>query len=176
MQLKHTCPELEQPVAEPELERRKLELIQLLVAPHLRDGVWRHGRSKSREYKIWAGMKARCSNPKETVYRHYGGRGIKVCNRWSESFITFFMDMGKCPSGFELERIDNDGDYTPNNCIWSDHKTNCNNKRNCRYITANGKRHTVATWSDILGIPRTTLYSRLDYGWTHQRVIEKQTV
>jgi hypothetical protein len=87
-----------------------------------------HGMKGTREWRIWKGMRSRCSNPSETSFKYYGGRGIVVCNRWERSFESFFQDMGNCPKGLEIDRIDNDGDYEPDNCRWVDHKTNCNNK------------------------------------------------
>lgn len=132
---------------------------------------FKHGKSFSKEYRTWVGMKSRCSNPKETVYRHYGGRGISVCDRWKNSFIAFIEDMGQCPDNHELERCDNNGNYDPENCIWVDHKTNCQNKRNSVFIELEGKRLTVSQWANLLKIPRTTIYSRLSYGWSNHEVI-----
>jgi hypothetical protein len=78
-----------------------------------------HGKAHLREYDVWISMKQRCDNPKQQAYRDYGGRGIEVCARWRESFPAFMADMGECPRGFSLDRINNDGNYEPSNCRWA---------------------------------------------------------
>lgn len=88
-----------------------------------------HGQARSREYKIWRGMKSRCYNPRQENYKHYGGRGIQVCKRWLNSFENFLSDMGPAPINNELDRKNNDGNYTPKNCRWITHLENCHNKR-----------------------------------------------
>ncbi|QHJ80631.1 MAG: hypothetical protein [Bacteriophage sp.] len=80
-------------------------------------------------YSSWSGMKQRCTNPKHPKFRHYGGRGIKVCERW-QSYDNFISDMGPRPSlKHSVERKDNEGDYTPGNCVWATQTTQCNNRR-----------------------------------------------
>lgn len=91
----------------------------------------KHGKTDSREYHSWNGMKARCTNPKSQSYLDYGGRGIKVCKRWSgeNGFINFLSDMGECPPGFSLDRKNTNGNYEPRNCRWIDDKSQQANRR-----------------------------------------------
>jgi hypothetical protein len=87
----------------------------------------KHGMYGTRSYKAWAEMKKRCDNPKQVFYHRYGGRGITYQKDWT-NFKNFYCDMGDCPVGLELDRIDNNGNYTKENCRWVTHKVNCNNR------------------------------------------------
>jgi len=88
-----------------------------------------HGRHKDPVYAVWQSMIQRCINPKANFYSRYGGRGIKVCEKWLK-FESFIEDMGERPEGMTIDRINNDGDYEPSNCRWVSHKENCNNRSN----------------------------------------------
>jgi len=102
-----------------------------------------HGLSEKQEYKIWSGMIERCHNPNHKKYKYYGGRGIKVCDRWRESVMNFYADMGPRPRGkfpcgraiYSIDRINNDGNYEPRNCRWATSKQQMRNTR--RFYEAN---------------------------------------
>lgn len=125
----------------------------------------KHGEAKrnqkTKEYHAWSSMKQRCSRTKWTYFKYYGGRGIKVCSRWESSFETFLSDMGRCPDGMTLERIDVNGDYEPGNCEWASRKAQSNNRRNNRRIDFNGQTKTLTQWAIALGLKPVTLHTRL---------------
>jgi hypothetical protein len=91
-----------------------------------------HGESvfaaNTKEYRIWNHMKTRCSNPRSNRFNRYGGRGITVCDRWKNSFENFLFDMGRCPEGMSIDRIENNGNYEPDNCKWSTAKEQAANR------------------------------------------------
>lgn len=129
-----------------------------------------HGMRFSPEWRTWRHIKDRCYNPNTERYPHYGGRGIKVCDRWLNSFENFYADMGKKPEGYSIERINIDGDYSPENCKWIALRDQANNKKNNKFVTFKGKTQTVAQWAEELGFNKQTLYSRLNgYGWSVEK-------
>lgn len=105
--------------------------------------------------------KQRCYNESCADYKYYGGRGIKVCSRWLESFEAFVSDMGIRPDGMTLERVDNDKDYSPENCVWASRSTQSQNSRNSKIISYRGESHTMSEWERILGFKAGTLKARL---------------
>lgn len=101
----------------------------------------KHGLIGTTDHNIWSNMKQRCTNKKNTNYRFYGARGIKVCDRWLNSFINFTLDMGPRPSKeFTLDRIDNNGNYEPSNCRWATWKQQVENKRTTKGRTVGGRK------------------------------------
>ena len=116
-------------------------------------------------YLSWLSMIDRCCYEKHKSFNDYGGRGIVVCDRWRE-FANFLADMGERPDGTTLGRKDNDGNYEPNNCAWQSHKHQARNRRSNRFIMYDGKNLTLAEWSEVVKIPRDTLWRRLDNGWS----------
>jgi hypothetical protein len=118
-----------------------------------------HGMSKWPEWGIWSRMKQRCNNPKDPKYHRYGGRGIKVCERWENSFKNFLFDMGRRPSKrYSIDRIDNDGNYEKANCKWSSAKAQARNTRTNVWIEINGVRLCLEDWCTTLGVPRWKPY------------------
>jgi hypothetical protein len=113
-----------------------------------------------KEYDAWRAIQRRCTNPKDNMYPHYGGRGIKRCARW-DSFKNFIFDMGSCPEGFTLERMENDGDYEPTNCCWASEDDQAKNRSNNRRLTLNGRTMILADWARELGIKQVTISARL---------------
>jgi hypothetical protein len=131
----------------------------------------KHGKSNTPEYKVWVAMLHRCENKDVPMYKHYGGRGIKVCDRWHD-FLSFYEDMGERPKGLTLDRIDNDGDYTPENCRWATQQQQCTNKRNNRRIKYKGETKTMSQWADHLGVSRSAFQSRVYAGWPVEKIFK----
>lgn len=125
------------------------------------------GLSKTKEGRAYIHMLSRCYNEKDREYHNYGGRGIKVCDRWKNSFELFYKDMGKAPPRTTIDRMDNNGGYSPENCRWATNYTQSRNRRNNYNVTYNGKTLCLSDWAVKLDIPYPTLRKRLKYlGWT----------
>jgi len=122
-------------------------------------------------YSIWAGMIQRCENPNTLSFHNYGGRGISVCRRWKESVAAFAQDMGPRPDGYTLDRVDNDGDYTPDNCRWASLQEQQRNKRTNRVIEFNGEKKLLVEWASEKGISVKALWFRLYDGWSVERAL-----
>lgn len=130
-----------------------------------------HSKSGTRIYSLWKSIRQRCYNNNHNQYKNYGGRGIKVCDRWLESFENFLEDMGdNIPEGMTLDRINVNGDYSLNNCRWISMKEQQNNRTNNVLIEFNGEKLTISQWSEKLGIKYITLYDRLiTRGWSVEK-------
>lgn len=119
-----------------------------------------HGMYGTPEHKTWSSMLNRCRNENDPSYINYGGRGISVCDRW-QSFEQFYADMGVRPTGYTIERINVNGNYEPNNCVWADKETQANNKRNNHLVSFDGVTKTIAQWAKHYNIPAWKLSQRL---------------
>lgn len=137
-------------------------------------GRFKHGDSSSKEYNSWCSMKARCNenHKHKPEHKNWSGRGIKVCDRWVNSYENFLADMGRAPSDkHSIDRFpNNDGNYEPNNCRWATAKEQANNTRprsksrkstRGRRITYNGITKSIKEWSDYLGISKGYIYRRM---------------
>lgn len=129
-----------------------------------------HKMGKTPEYAAWWAMHDRCTNPKNSNFRYYGARGISVCEQWA-TFEAFYADMGPCPEGLTLDRIDNDGNYEPGNVRWATRTQQQNNRSNSKKYEHDGLALTVAQWAKKTGIEDATLRARLNHGWSVVRAI-----
>ena len=134
------------------------------------------GKKPSSIYTRWQNMKSRCENPLCAEWKHYGGRGITVCESWKKSFERFLLDMGEPPSGAVLDRINNDGNYEPSNCRWSNNSESQRNRRTARMITHNGKTQNLIAWSEETGLAVSTISNRIKRGWCGERVFGPNTI
>lgn len=129
----------------------------------------------SPEYSSWSHVISRCYSSKNKHFHNYGGRGISVCDRWRNSFENFLADMGPRPDkNHSIDRIDNNGNYEPGNCRWASRKQQNFNKRTTKIIEYNGVSHTIDEWSDITGVNKECLRSRIKRGWPVDRILSNQ--
>jgi len=133
-----------------------------------------HGLAATPEYKVWVGMKRRCENPKAANYPRYGGRGIRVCQRWLDSFEAFLDDMGKRPDGnHQIGRIDTTKGYEPGNCRWVTVGEQAKNRRNTLVVEAYGRTMPVSDWAREYGVKSTQIISRLRRGYSVEYALSK---
>lgn len=130
----------------------------------LRKSFKKHGMWRTPEWNSWQAMKSRCRNPNNKDYRLYGGSGIKICEEWERSFESFYRDMGNRPQGSTLDRIDSAGDYTKENCRWSDALSQTKNRRTTVRVYHQGEVVTIKELAIITGIKLATLRWRLSHG------------
>lgn len=137
----------------------------------VRSSLRTHGRLPKDVFSTWCKMRARCESPGSTSYKWYGGRGIRVCERWY-SFEAFLEDMGPRPSPLHsVDRIDNDGDYSPENCRWATPKDQARNRRSSRLLCALGETKSLASWAEESPVNYSTIIRRLSKGWTNEAAI-----
>ena len=132
-----------------------------------------HNMSKTTLYNRWDKMRSRCRNPNTINYHLYGARGIKVCDEWTDfsKFYEWAIANGYSEN-LELDRVDPNGDYSPENCRWVPRIVNARNKRNSLLITVNEKTKSISEWAEMSGIPRQTIDARLRRGWVGERLLE----
>lgn len=137
------------------------------------EGHIKHGMVNTPAYVSWYNMKTRCFNKNSHKYPRYGGRGIKVCDRWlgDMGFENFLADMGERPDGMTIDRKDNDGNYEPNNCRWATNEEQDRNRSNNIIIEHNGIRKTVVEWAEELRIDPQVIRTRLYNGWPEVKAI-----
>ena len=136
-----------------------------------------HGKSsgykkrRGRTYNSWAAMKQRCQYSNHKQYKDYGGRGVVVCERW-QSFELFLEDMGECPPGHSIDRIDNNGNYEPVNCRWATAREQKINSSTTRFITLSGERMSLTDWCLRLNMPRSAVSTRINrLGWSPEKAL-----
>jgi len=137
------------------------------------DVVTRHGNEGVPEYSIWKAMLNRCDDVGSERYADYGGRGVTICRQWKVSYQAFIDDMGQRPTAdHSIDRIDNNGDYSPGNCRWATRTEQARNKRNNLMFTHNGETRCLAEWAEKYGLKYKMLWSRLyRHGWRFERAI-----
>lgn len=129
-----------------------------------------HNATGTKTYLIWAAMLNRCRNKNVKEYPNYGGRGITVCERWY-SFENFLADMGEQPAGLQIDRTDNNGNYSQENCRWVNRSENCNNRRNNKLIEHNGVTKTLSQTARDAGMAPQILGKRLFRGWDIEKAL-----
>lgn len=131
-----------------------------------------HSMSNKREYRIFRGIIGRCYNKNTKSYFMYGGAGITVCERWRHSFENFFLDMGERPSPIHsIDRIDNNGSYSAENCKWSTPKEQARNRKSTKWIEHNGQTKSLQEWADLLCINRTNIAKKIKNGFCLSEII-----
>jgi hypothetical protein len=148
-----------------------------LVKERMHELNLQHGEADSDLGHVKASMVQRCTKPNSIKYKDYGGRGIKICKEWlvdNTAFYTWAKVSGY-KKGLTLERIDNDGDYCPENCKWATWEEQANNKRSSTLITFEGKTKTLSQWSKETGISSATLSQRKKRGWDERKILTTPT-
>lgn len=135
----------------------------------------RYRKDRTPTNRAYYAMKTRCLNPRQKTYARYGGRGIKVCDRWlgPDGFKNFLSDMGERPEGMTLDRIDNDGNYEPSNCRWATRETQQRNTSRNRIVNYAGRDMTLVEACTLHGIDYHLVAGRLFHGWTFEQAVNE---
>lgn len=134
-----------------------------------------HGESRTRLYGIWIGIKRRCGNENDKLYPYYGGRGIEVAEEWSD--YETFRDWSRAhgyESWREIDRKDNDGPYSPDNCHWVDRRTNVNNRGVSLWVEYDGQNMPLSEACERAGLKYKTVHMRIRRGWSVERALGKE--
>lgn len=157
-----------------------MKKYQFLIDQAEKNVIHGHARKNSRvpEYNIWQKMKRRCYNPKDKRFNRYGARGIYVCEEWKADYQKFYSDMGPRPSNqHSLDRINNDGPYSRENCRWATwiEQNNNRNQQSTVYLTFNGEKRRFCQVIRELGLNYHVVWGRLKIGWSFERAISTPT-
>jgi len=162
-------------VSRPNLKSGHTKSCNCLQRENQKTGSIRHGESKSPEYHAWIEMLTRCYNTNRSTHDRWGGRGIRVCDQWRDSFETFLRDVGRKPTpGHSLDRYPNpDGNYEPGNTRWATPEEQARNRRSNLRLTLNGITKILVEWVAESGLPYGAVYSRLARGWTLEDALSR---
>lgn len=152
-----------------------------------RNHLTTHGKSKTKEYKTWGKVVARCTDPNDTTFSRYGAKGISICSGWRNSFVSFLNDLGICPlDKNSIDRIDNNGNYSCGhceecmakgwtaNCRWANQTEQVRNRSSTQFLTYNGRTKPVQEWAEEYGMAYGTLFARLRQGWSLERALNQK--
>lgn len=156
----------------------RTDLLGRRVNENSKNHLLKHGGVKFHKptYQCWQDMKQRCYNENHKQYPNYGARGIVVCERWLNSFENFLTDMGDKPDAMTIDRIDNDGNYSPDNCRWATNHEQQRNKRTTHKIEHNGMCKTLREWAKYLGVHEATLSYRLNKGYPTHLLLSRENL
>jgi hypothetical protein len=156
--------------ADARLEQAAMRSYLGMGNPAFRHGHSCRGKTTS-EYTTYRTMLQRCYDPNHISYKHYGAKGVTVCDRWRKSFVDFLSDMGPKPAGYSIDRRDALGNYEPENCRWADADTQRRNRRDSTRFHAFGTSKTLGEWAEIFGLNYRMLWDRLDHNWDIERAL-----